>query len=100
MSTYSPQTDLSIADVIAVASSNRQVLPLDESNTTTSTERERLQRIRQSAAWVQAAMVEVEKAANEGRDPKAYYGINTGFGDNAGRATFKHISEAEQLSRK
>lgn len=97
---YSPLINLSIADVIAVARGDGQVLPLDEANATTPAERERLQRIRQSAAWVHAAMVEVETTANEGRTPTAYYGINTGFGDNAGRATFKHISEAEQLSRK
>src|SRR5262249_35391261 len=43
-----------------------------------------------------SAMRQVEVSS----EPAAYYGINTGFGDNAGRATFKHVDEAEILSRK
>jgi histidine ammonia-lyase len=57
-------------------------------------------RLAQSAAWVEGAMEAVERAASEGREPPAYYGINTGFGDNAGRATFRHRDEAAALSRK
>jgi histidine ammonia-lyase len=97
MPTYSALTDLSIADVIAVARGDGQVLPLNEAKT--PSEQRRLHRIRQSAAWVQAAMVEVETAASEGRAATAYYGINTGFGDNAGRATFTQVEQAERLSR-
>src|SRR5262249_40948689 len=61
---------------------------------------ERMRRIERSSAWVQSAMREVEQAAEQGREPAAYYGINTGFGDNAGRSTFKRVEEAEYLSRK
>src|ERR1041384_8205471 len=93
---YSALTDLSIEDVLAIARGDGQVLLLDEANAKTSSEQQRLQRIRQSAAWVQSAMVEVEAAAGEGRDPTADYGINTGFGDNAGRPPFPHIEQAER----
>ena len=99
MLTYSALTDLSIADVIAVARGDGQILPLDEANANTPSEQQRLHRVRQSVAWVQAAMVEVEAAASEGRVATAYYGINTGFGDNAGRATFTRVEQAERLSR-
>ncbi|MBX3066524.1 MAG: aromatic amino acid lyase [Anaerolineae bacterium] len=61
---------------------------------------ERWKRVVRSAAWVDQTMQEVERAAAEGLEPTAYYGINTGFGDNAGRATFRSRSEAAQLSRK
>ncbi|MEP7288179.1 MAG: aromatic amino acid ammonia-lyase [Chloroflexota bacterium] len=100
---YSPLTDLSIADVIAIARDGGQVALLGSTNDNPdqdSRAAERLARIQHSAAWVQAAMHDVEAAAAEGRDPTAYYGINTGFGDNAGRATFRRVEEAEALSRK
>src|SRR5262245_6571450 len=90
--------DLTIADVIAVARDKNQIKPLGAS--TSPPERERLRRIEQSAAWVKSAMREVETAAQHGSTALAYYGINTGFGDNAGKATFKEVEEAERLSRK
>jgi histidine ammonia-lyase len=90
--------DLTIADVIAVARAESPVEPLGA--TTSAAERERLQRIEQSAAWVKSAMREVETAAQHGSTAPAYYGINTGFGDNAGKATFQEVEEAERLSRK
>src|SRR5579871_5724908 len=90
--------DYSIADVVAVARGDAQIAPLSPDGS------ERMRRIERSSAWVQSAMREVEQAAEQadqpGHDPAAYYGINTGFGDNAGRATFKHVEEAEYLSRK
>jgi histidine ammonia-lyase len=83
--------NLDLESVIAVARQGVLVARLDEVHS---------QAINQSAAWVQEAMREVESAAQQGREAVAYYGINTGFGDNAGRATFKHVAEAEHLSRK
>src|SRR4051812_11823296 len=91
-------SDLTIADVVAVARGNVQIEPLGA--TSVPAEMQRLKRIEQSAAWVQSAMHEVEMAARQGSEAIAYYGINTGFGDNAGKATFKEVEEAERLSRK
>ncbi len=92
-------TDFSIADIVAVARGEQLLQPIDTgAQQLTDDERERLARIQQSAAWVQQAMREIEAA--QGREPIAYYGINTGFGDNAGRATFTHTDEAIRLSRK
>ncbi len=93
-------SDLTLSNVIAVARGDTQVESLGASDSGSLAKMERLRRIQQSAAWVQTAMREVETAAREGREAVAYYGINTGFGDNAGRATFKEIEEAEWLSRK
>src|SRR5260221_4224707 len=92
---YSPLDDLTIADLILVARQRKRVRILDPTDETN----ERMAAILTSAAWVREAMSEVERAAIERRDPVAYYGINTGFGDNAGRATFRHVEEAERLSR-
>src|SRR5258707_13891874 len=93
--TYSPLVDFTVADVVSVARS-RAELNLIATSANSAAENARLQRIRQSAEWVRSAMRQVEESA----EPSAYYGINTGFGDNAGRATFRHVDEAEVLSRK
>src|SRR5258708_21526296 len=93
--TYSPLAGFTVADVIAVARHSAK-LDLIHTSANSAAENSRLQRIRQSAEWVRSAMRQVEESA----EPAAYYGINTGFGDNAGRATFKHVDEAEVLSRK
>ena len=94
---FSPLADFSIADVLAIARGSGQLKPLGSDG---NGNHERLGRIEQSAQWVQATMQDVETAAQQGREATAYYAINTGFGDNAGRAAFKHVSEAEALSRK
>ena len=54
------------------------------------------QRIDESAAWVASTMAGLE--SREG-PVRAYYGINTGFGDNAGRAAFSRQEDAAHLSR-
>ncbi len=95
---YSALTDFTLSDVVAIARGDAQLQPLDGANS--DAEAGRLARIQGSAAWVQTAMREVEIADQEGREAIAYYGINTGVGDNAGRATLKHVQEAEYLSRK
>ncbi len=97
---YSPLADFSLADVVAIARGDAQLQPLDSGGPYSDAEAARRVRIDESAAWVRTAMREVEVAAGEGREPVAYYGINTGFGDNAGRATFAHVDEASMLSRK
>ncbi|MBN1200963.1 MAG: histidine ammonia-lyase [Anaerolineae bacterium] len=90
---------LAIPDVITVARQDRRVIPLPDSTPPGSDLAARLARIDRSAAWVQHTMDEIEAADAEGRAPRVIYGVNTGFGDNAGRAVFHHRSEAAQLSR-
>src|SRR5215212_5615003 len=92
MKTYAPFADLTILDVVEVARHGARIEPLVNGP--------EVERVRRSAAWVEASLEEVEIAALQGREAAVYYGINTGFGDNAGRATFKKVQEAEMLSRK
>ncbi len=90
---------LAITDVVHVARRALPVRPLPTSAPSGSDLAARIARVERSAAWVQHTMNENEAAAAEGRDPRVIYGVNTGFGDNAGRAIFRHTSEAAQLSR-
>lgn len=72
---------IALQTVIEVALQRRRVAPLPPGT-----------RVDESAAWVAQAMTGTGKKI-------AYYGINTGFGDNAGRAAFQTATEAERLSR-
>lgn len=90
---------LTIGDVVRVARQDVPVQPLPESAPPGSDLAARLERVARSAAWVRQAMQEVEQADAEGRPARALYGVNTGFGDNAGRAIFRHPQQAAQLSR-
>jgi histidine ammonia-lyase len=90
---------LSISDVVHVARHRQPLHPLPASAPPGSDLAARIDRVERSAAWVQHTMDEIEAAAAEGRDPRVIYGVNTGFGDNAGRAIFRHVAEAAQLSR-
>jgi len=90
---------LSIADVVWVARQNIPVVPLPASAPAGSDLAARLARVERGAAWVQRTMGEIEAADAEGRPLRVIYGVNTGFGDNAGRAIFRHQSEAARLSR-
>jgi histidine ammonia-lyase len=92
---YTPLEPLTIPALIAIARHAEPIVPIQPEWTHPV-----VQRIRHSAAWVESAMLEVETASREGREPTAYYGINTGFGDNAGRVTFRHHQDAARLSRK
>ena len=88
---------LTIPDVVRVARQHAPIHPLPESAPPGSDLAARIERVERSAAWVQRTMDEIEHA--NGHDPLVIYGVNTGFGDNAGRAVFRHQSEAAQLSR-
>src|SRR5258707_5401851 len=99
VSSFSPLTDLSLEDIVTIARQDGRLQLIDSKTPRSDSERQRLGRIQRSAAWVQAAMREIESAAQTGIEPPAYYGINTGFGDNAGRATFRNVDESERLSR-
>jgi histidine ammonia-lyase len=82
----SPLTPLTVENVVAIARHNRKMDLLKEGDNP---------RFERAANWVAAAMDSVAQQEN----PIAYYGINTGFGDNAGRATFRRVEDAERLSR-
>ena len=90
---------LTLTDVLRVARERLPVRPLPDSAPPGSELAARLDRIERSAAWVRQTMAEIERAAAEGRPPLVIYGVNTGFGDNAGRAVFRHPWEADLLSR-
>lgn len=90
--------DLRIEDVSHVARGGQPVEPLSDSGSTGAVASP-LARVERSAAWVREALDEIEAASAEGRDPLVIYGVNTGFGDNAGRAVFRDRAHAAQLSR-
>ncbi len=90
--------DLRIEDVIHVARGGQPVEPLPDSAANGAVASP-LARVERSAAWVREALDEIEAASAEGRDPLVIYGVNTGFGDNAGRAVFRDRAHAAQLSR-
>lgn len=89
---------MTISDVVQVARGHRPVELLPES-AANGAGASALGRVERSAAWVREALDEIEAAADEGRDPLVIYGVNTGFGDNAGRAVFRDRAHAAQLSR-
>jgi histidine ammonia-lyase len=68
---------LTLHDVVDVARYGRMVAPLEQ---------DVIERMKASAAWVLQTVDEIVSARREGREPAAYYGINTGFGALAGRA--------------
>ncbi|MBN2302984.1 MAG: histidine ammonia-lyase [Anaerolineae bacterium] len=93
---------LRLADVVRVARENVPVTPLPDHAPDGPDHAElaaRFARIEASAAWVQHTIDEIEAADREGRDPLAIYGVNTGFGDNAGRSALRHADEARLLTR-
>ena len=67
---------LSIEDVVRVARNRQRVSPLASEVET---------RVSASAAWVADRVEQITQARQNGQQPPAYYGINTGFGALAGR---------------
>jgi len=90
---------LTIADVVRVARDYQRIAPLPDHVPHDADYAERLARVDRSAAWVEHTMDEIERAEQEDRPARVIYAINTGFGDNAGRAIFRHKDEAARLSR-
>ncbi|MBN1678891.1 MAG: aromatic amino acid lyase [Anaerolineae bacterium] len=90
---------LTINTVEQVARHNRAVNPLPDTAPPGSDLAGRLARVDRSAAWVRQAVDEIETAAADGRDPRVIYAVNTGFGDNAGRAVFADKADTQRLSR-
>src|SRR5579859_2968624 len=85
VTTFSPLVDLSLDDIVTIARHGARLELIDERTPRNESERKRLDRIQRSTQWVESAMREIESATENGTEPPAYYGINTGFGDNAGR---------------
>lgn len=86
--------DLTIEDVVRVARKRLPVEPLPDGPSPPDDPRAPLvQRVQKSAAWIRDA---VECSTGS---PTAIYGINTGFGANAGKAVFTDPQDAWRLSR-
>lgn len=86
---------LTIEDLIAVARDYRGVAPLPTEPDSTGDYADALARMRTSAGWVHDAVEQITTADT----PPAIYGINTGFGANAGKAAFSNPEDVLQLSR-
>jgi histidine ammonia-lyase len=77
---------LSVADVVGVARDRRRVAPLTP---------EVKDRVAAAAAWVAQAVEQIALSGQRGGKPAAYYGINTGFGAQAGKCVLgsKYLTE-------
>jgi histidine ammonia-lyase len=77
---------LTIEDVERVARDGQRVAPLAP---------EVIARVQATAAWVASTVEQIASSARTGRKPAAYYGINTGFGAQAGRSALgsKYLTE-------
>lgn len=91
------QDKLSIRDVVQVARAALPVTPLPDHAPPGTEFAARLARVERSADWVQHIVDDIERTHDE--EPRVIYAVNTGFGDNAGRAIFRQRRDAEQLSR-
>jgi histidine ammonia-lyase len=81
---------LSIEDVERVARGKHPVAPLAP---------EVRARVQATADWVAATVEQIVSAGRTGRKPPAYYGINTGFGAQAGRSALDSKYLTEVLGR-
>jgi histidine ammonia-lyase len=71
---------LSIEDVVRVARHGAPVAPLDPGA---------VARVQATAAWVAQTVGQIAQARARGQQAPAYYGINTGFGAQAGRSALQ-----------
>jgi histidine ammonia-lyase len=81
---------LTIEDVIAVARGARPVASIAP---------EVRARLEETASWVSQTVEGIVSARSKGREPEAYYGINTGFGALAGRAALDSSYAIQVLGR-
>jgi len=81
---------LSVEDVVAVAREHSRVADLAP---------EVESQMRPAAEWVAAAVEGISGVAEDGRASPAFYGINTGFGAQAGRSTLNSRYLTEVLGR-
>ena len=81
---------LSLEDVVRVARERQQVAGLSA---------EIIRRIERSADWVQGKVREIEEKRDKGEEVDPIYGINTGFGANAGKAALPSAYHTRVLAR-
>jgi histidine ammonia-lyase len=81
---------LTVEDVERVAREGRRLAPLAP---------EVIARVQATAAWVENTVEQIASASRTGRKPPAYYGINTGFGAQAGRSALGSKYLLEVLGR-
>jgi histidine ammonia-lyase len=81
---------LSLKDVVRVARERQQVADLSA---------EIIRRIERSADWVQGKVREIEEKRDKGEKVDPIYGINTGFGANAGKAALPSAYYTRVLAR-
>src|SRR5690554_5992028 len=90
---------LTVDDVVRVARQGQAVASLPDDPPPGTALAARAARVQASAEWVRRTLDQIEAADAEGRDPLVIYGVNTGYGDNAGRAIFRTRADAARLSR-
>jgi histidine ammonia-lyase len=81
---------LSIEDVVRVARDRAHVSPLPDTVAA---------RVQATATWVAGAVEEIARSRQTGQKPAAYYGINTGFGAQAGRSALDSVYLTHVLGR-
>jgi histidine ammonia-lyase len=81
---------LSIEDVVKVARDGQRVSLLD---------REVTARVQATAAWVAETVEQIARSGATEQKPAAYYGINTGFGAQAGRSALETRYLTQVLGR-
>src|SRR5262249_26157943 len=81
---------LTAEDVAQVAREGRRVAPLAP---------EVIARVQATASWVAGTVDRIASAGRTGQRPPAYYGINTGFGAQAGRSALDSKYLLEVLGR-
>jgi histidine ammonia-lyase len=84
------EAPLTIDDVARVARQHARVAPLAK---------DVVARVQASADWVEQAVEGIAHARHAGATPRAYYGINTGFGAQAGRSALDTRYLTEVLGR-
>jgi len=81
---------LSVEDVVRIARDHEKVADLAA---------EVEERMRPAAEWVAGTVDAIEQVARNGKQPRAFYGINTGFGALAGRSALDSKYLTEVLGR-
>jgi histidine ammonia-lyase len=81
---------LGIDDVVGVARRGRPIAPLAP---------DVIARLEATAGWVRQTVDEIVSGGASGRTPRAFYGINTGFGALAGRTALDSAYMIKVLGR-
>jgi histidine ammonia-lyase len=81
---------LTVSDVAEIARGYREVAPISDDVAA---------RMAETAAWVAEAVDQITSRREDGAPPRAFYGINTGFGALAGRSALASRYLTEVLGR-